>query len=329
MAASPWWQEDVMEPTLDYPAAIQAAVRAPSLHNSQPWRFRRAGDAIEVRLDPDRRLPASDPTGWGARIAIGAAVLNLRLALAVQGRGAQAVLTPSRTEPDLLAVVSPGQPHPATPTEQRLWKAIERRHSNRAPFWPDPVPADARTRLVSAAQAEGAWLELLIGAGPLAVLASVAQAANSVLMRNPAYQAELTAWTREGAATDGVPADAGGPSPEPQDLLPARPYSDRPRPAGRDFEAHPLIAVLGTVGDTPGDQLMAGQALQRVLLTATDDDLAVSMVSQPIEVSSAREQLRLALGKYGAPQMVLRIGYGIPGTATPRRPLAEVFDERA
>ena len=317
-----------MQATLDYPAAVRAAIRAPSLHNSQPWRFRRREGAIEVRLDRDRLLPACDPTGWAARIAIGAAVFNLRLALAVQGWVAQVALTPSRTEPDLLAVVSADGRRPASPTEQGLWQAIERRHSNRAPFWPDPVPVDARARLVEAARTEGAWLELLLGAGPLALLADVAKTANDVLMRDPAYRAEILAWTRDGTATDGVPAEAGGPHPEPQDLLPARPYSRRPRPPGRDFEAHPLIAVLGSVGDTDGDQLVAGQALQRVLLTATADDLAVSMVSQPIEVPGAREQLRLALGRFGPPQMVLRVGYGVPGTATPRRPVEEVFDGR-
>jgi nitroreductase len=316
--------------SLSYDVAIEAAVRAPSLHNSQPWRFRRAGDAIEVRLDHARQLPASDPTGWGARLAVGAAVFNLRLALAVQGWEPRVALTPSPTEPDLLAVVSPGPPYVSSPAEQQLWEAVERRHSNRAPFWPDPVPAQARARLVTAARAEAAWLELLIGAGPLALLSSVAQTANTVLMSNPAYQAELSAWTRggdtDGVPADGVPAEAGGPSPEPQDLLPARSYSERPRPAGLDYEQLPLVGVLGTVGDTPGDQLTGGQALQRVLLTATVDDLAVSLVSQPIEVPSAREQLRLALGKFGTPQMVLRIGYGVAGTATGRRLLAEVFE---
>jgi hypothetical protein len=91
----------------------------------------------------------------------------------------------------------------------------------------------------------------------------------------------------------------------------------------------PLVAVLGTVGDTPGDQLVAGQALQRVLLTATDDGLAASLVSQPIEVARAREQLRLALHQPGPPQMVLRIGYGLPGRPTPRRPVREVMAEVA
>jgi nitroreductase len=321
-----------MTTTIDYPAAIEAAVRAPSLHNSQPWRFGLRQGAVEVRVDPDRRLPASDPTGWAARVAGGAALLNLRLALAVQGWQPQVRLLPDPTDRDLLAVVEPTRPRPASPAEQRLWHAIWRRHSNRAPFWPDPVPAEARTHLAAATTAEGAWLELLIGLGPVAALAEIARTADQVLMRSASYRAELAAWTRAGAGTgsrpaDGVPADAGGPRPEPQDLLPRRPFSDRPRGPVHEFEPQPLVAVLGTAGDTHGDQVLAGQALQRVLLAATDDGLAVSLLSQPIEVAGAREQLRLALHQFGAPQMVLRIGYGQPGTPTPRRSVAEVLHE--
>jgi nitroreductase len=320
-----------MPTTPDYLSAVGAAIRAPSLHNSQPWRFQVRDGGIEVRVDPGRRLPASDPTGWAARLAGGAALLNLRLALGMQGWEPQVRLLPDPTDPDLLARVAPGPRRPPTPVEERLWRAIWHRHSNRAPFWPDPVPVAARARLIAAAGVEGGWLALLIGAGPVNVLVDIAQTANQVLMRNAAYRDELAAWTRTRTVdgvptTDGVPADTGGPSPEPQDLLPQRPFAERRRSTGRDSEPQPLVAVLGSVGDTPGDQLLAGQALQRVLLTATDDGLAASLVSQPIEVARAREQLRLALHQPGAPQMVLRIGYGLPGRPTPRRPARDVMD---
>jgi hypothetical protein len=313
---------------IDHTAAVEAAVRAPSLHNSQPWRFRVHDGTVEVRLDPARRLPTTDPDGWAGRLAIGAAVLNLRLAMAVQHRQPLVRLLPGgdRRDPDLLAEITAGPDRPPTPTQRRLYQAIARRHSNRQPFWPDPVPAQARSRLVAAAREEGAWLVLLIGPAPVAAVAEVARAADQVLMRDPAYRAELAAWTRDRPAPDGVPAGAGGPCPQPYDLFPTRPFADQPRLPGHDFEPQPLVAILGTAGDTPGDQLVAGQALQRVLLTATGDDLAVSLLSQPIEVPSAREQLRTALGQHGPPQMVLRVGYGVPGVPTPRRPLAEVVD---
>jgi len=313
------------EPT--FRAAVEAAVRAPSLHNSQPWRFRRRSDSIEVLADPARGLPSSDPTGWAVNIACGAATFNMRLALAVMQRPVDVRWRPHPADPLVVAALTPAASRSATPLEQRLFAAIPRRHSNRDPFWPDPVPVDARARLLDAAIAEAAWLELVTGTAAVGAVAEIAHAASRVLNRNPSYVAELTAWTRpDDSASDGVPASAGGPSSEPQDLFPQRPFGDRERALGRDFEAEPLVGVLGTAGDLPSDQLAGGQALQRVLLTITDLGLTASMLSQPIEVPAAREQLRLALGRYGTPQMVLRIGYGQPGYPTPRRGAAEVID---
>lgn len=306
--------------------AAAAAVRAPSLHNSQPWRFRLRDGAIEILTDPARRLVVADSGGWAVRIACGAATFNARLALAAGGTPADVVLRPHGATPDVVARLTPRAPRPGTYAEVDLAAAIPRRYSNRQPFWPDPVPAEVRARLIEAARAEGAWVDLLVGMTALSGFAEIADSADRVLRRDFRYQAELSTWVHADAAPDGVPVAAGAPAHEPQDLLPQRSFGERRRPAGRDFEAEPLVAILGSGGDRPIDQLIAGQALQHLLLTATDAGLASSMISQPIEVPAAREQLRRSLGRTGVPQMALRIGYGRPGRPTPRRPLEEVLD---
>ncbi|GGM32215.1 MULTISPECIES: Acg family FMN-binding oxidoreductase [Micromonospora] len=307
-------------------AAARDAVRAPSMHNSQPWRFRLREGGIEVAVDPDRRLPAADPSGWAARIAGGAALFNLRLSLAVAGTPARVRLRPYPGEPDVLARLVPDVPRAPTPAQRSLHAAVARRFSHRAPFWPNPVPAEARWRLVEAARAEQGWLELVIGVSAVNAFAALAQSAHRVLDRDRAYRDELAGWVRGGPAPDGVPAAAGGPVAQPQDLLPSRAFGVRERAPGRDFEPEPLVAVLGAAGNTATDQVVAGQALQRVLLTATDAGLAVSLLSQPIEVPAAREALRLSLGRFGTPQMVLRVGYGQPGWPVGRRDVEEFLD---
>jgi hypothetical protein len=300
-------------------AAAEAAGRAPSLHNSQPWRFRLRAGAMEVLADPARRLPVADPSGWAVRVACGAAVFNARLALAVRAMPVEVHLRPDPSEPDVLARLCPLPVRPATPAEIALHGAIRRRHSNRRPFADTPVPVPSRTRLIEAAREERGWLDLLVGPGPLMAVGEIVRAADRVLNRSPDYRADVAAWVRDSPSCDGVPVAAAGPGPEPHDLLALRDFGGHPRAPGRDFETDPLVAVLGTTGDTPTDQLVAGQALQRVLLTGTDAGLSTSMLSQPIEVPSARELLRVALGRSGRPQMVIRIGYGEPPASTPRR----------
>jgi hypothetical protein len=158
-------------------------------------------------------------------------------------------------------------------------------------------------------------------------VAALARAADDILRRDEAYRAEVVTWTRsDDAVRDGVPRSAGGPTPRPYELLARRDFGGPPAAEGRDYELEPLIGVLGTHGDTAADQVQAGQALQRVLLTATDRGLAASLVSQPIEVGSVREQLRLALGRHAPPQVLVRFGYANPAPPSGRRPVAEVAD---
>ena len=118
---------------------LAAAGRAPSLHNSQPWRFLVRPQVIELWADPRRRLPAADPTGREHRVACGAALFNLRLAL--HGRGIRPLVTlhADGDHPDLLASVRYGGHRPPTPVLRQLLAAVPRRHTNRLPFADEPM----------------------------------------------------------------------------------------------------------------------------------------------------------------------------------------------
>jgi hypothetical protein len=309
--------------------ALRAATRAPSLHNSQPWRFVVAGALVEVHLDRDRVLPVTDPTGREARMSCAAALFNLRVALEAAGRGTVTDLLPDPDRPDLLAVLRITGARPATPEHRTLASAVERRATNRRPFSDRPVPPVHRHALVRAAAVEHAHLVLLDTPKALGTLATLLRRADHLQEEDPAFQRELSDWT-DGAADreDGVPRGAGGPRPIGGSLLTPRRF-----PPGsaveRPFEQDPLVAVVATHGDTPRDHLHAGLAMQRVLLTATVTGLSASFLSQPVEVPHTRSALQALLAGQGHPQTVLRIGYGHPAARTPRRPARAVTSYHA
>jgi nitroreductase len=307
---------------------LAAATAAPSLHNTQPWRFRvrPQHQAIELRADPDRALRHSDPSGRAVHIACGAALFNMRLAAAVAGRQPAVQLLPDPGQPLLLATISLGGPHRPQPQDSDLHAAIARRHTNRRPFSGRPVPPGVLAEFTEAARLEGAILHILDHDETVRVL-KLAHEAERAQAADPAYRAELARWTGGGRDKEGIPDSALGPrspdSPAPvRDFTPGRPVP----PSYEWFEENPQLAVLSMHFGGPVNWLRAGQALQRVLLTATDRGIAVSPLTLPLETPDAW-LVRDPRSGSEQPQMILRMGYGLPVQPAPRRPIAEVLDD--
>ncbi|MBM2616396.1 nitroreductase family protein [Actinoplanes sp. LDG1-06] len=305
---------------------IEMATLAPSLHNSQPWRFRVDGDTVEVYADPARRLEVLDPEGREMIISVGAALFTLRAAIRAAGRIPAVAAFPDPGVPDLVARVRPGRIAEPGPDALELAAAIDRRHTSRRPFTAAVVPADAVDKLKEAAIHEGARLAVAGGASRT-VIVSLGRAAADRLRRRGGYFAELNRWTRPvPGRLDGIPAHAIGPW-DALERIPMRDFGvvdSQPSRRGEEFEAFPTITVLTTVGDAPAQWLQAGQALQRILLVATRLHLATTPISQPVEIPAIRDVLSdPRTGRWA--QMVIRLGYGPPAAATPRRPVTEVL----
>ncbi|MEV6931807.1 nitroreductase [Dactylosporangium sp. NPDC051485] len=305
-----------------FAAAVGYAVWAPSIHNSQPWRFRCTEDGADVLLDEHRRLAACDPDGRMARISCGAAAYNLRLALAAGGRPARYRLESGST----LLHLWPGPQRPPTPLERRLHQQIPRRHTNRGPFADSPVDASAPRVLAEAARREGGQLDFVTGEAALATLAALIRTAEARQLADPAYAAELRARsTGADHSVEGIGPSAAGAAPHPGEVLTRRDFGGAGHDTTRDVSRHPVVAVLGVLGDGPDDAVRAGMALQCVLLTAADLGLATAMYSQPVEVPAIRDRLRRAVNPIPDPQLVLRFGYAPTTCYTNRRPVADVL----
>ena len=309
-------------------ACVEAAVRAPSIHNTQPWLFLPEEDRIEVHADPSRRLPAVDPQMRALHLSLGAAVLNLCLAVAARGRRPFLDLLPSPKDGRHVATVTADGPYTVDDDERELYEAIPERRTSRRPFLGTPIPPEAKRRLEEAALLQGAELKFVDAPGR-ELLLSLARTADERKRGDAAYRAELRDWTTDDPyREDGVPVEAAAPW-SGDDSIPIRdfmPDLERPGPSGRGFEAEPVIAVLSIIGgDAPADWLRAGQALERVLLEATRRGLATGLFTQPLEHPDLRTMLADPTGRTHV-QAILRFGYEAePTPLTARRPAAEVI----
>ncbi|SDM42687.1 Acg family FMN-binding oxidoreductase [Allokutzneria albata] len=309
--------------------ALRLASLAPSVHNSQPWRFAVLRDRVELHADPGRRLPATDPGDRELRLACGAALFNLRIALEEAGVRPLTTLVPTGAGSGPLAVVRHGGRSRPSPQRARLLRAIPARRTNRRPFADVAVPSGHAAELVRATEAERAWLHVLSTKEDRATLRRLVVQAHRAQLDDPAFLTEFAAWTGSvDGRQDGVPLRSAGPRPEPQDEWVLRDFTSgkgAERTTGKDFESEPLVVVLCSFHEGDLAEMQAGQALQRLLLTATVLGLSASFLSQPIEVPRVRSELRHALGTTLTPQAVLRLGFGSPVPATPRRPVTELL----
>ena len=309
-------------------AAVDRAMLAPSLHNSQPWRFTVHADRLDVRADRTRHLTSIDPSGRELVQSVGAALFNARVTLAARGWAVDVQRCPSPDDPDLLAVLQlvDGPPDPGLAVLDPL---IPKRRTNRRTF-DATVPTDTELQsFTAAAVAEDAVLVPVLTGEQHRLVARLTQEADAQQRADPAYLAELAQWTNRAPATgDGIVAAAvphvDGTA---TDDVPMRDFDTRREgelPPSSGLGAERTMMVLGTLTDDEAARLRSGEAMQRVLLEITRAGWAVSPVTQAVEVPVTRLQLRTGLTWHTWPQMVLRIGHAGPTGATPRRQRADV-----
>lgn len=309
----------------DVEVLLAAATAAPSLHNSQPWSFDVDGDHVRLYADPTRHLRRTDPSGRSLLISCGAALFNLRVAAEHLGIHPRVQVLPDANVPTVVADVAMGVRHDHPGLLARYYPAVAARRTNRLPFHDRPVPRSVLVSLGEAARAEDAVMRIDDDPAEVSRIVGLVHAADAAEADQPAVRVERQAWVGGRGRDDGIPVRSLGPRPED----PGSPFRDLGDGVGADrddarFERTPTVAVLSTLRDEPADWVRAGQALQRVLLEATTAGLSASFMNQPLEQGDLRRQVRSPLTGVGHSQMLLRIGYGDPVVATPRRRLSDV-----
>jgi hypothetical protein len=316
---------------------VRVAARAPSLHNTQPWRFQVRPDAVELYADYGRQL-GTDRIGRELLISCGAALYGLRLAVRSLGRmpevelfGEPAHQPAEKARLRLLARVRLGDPAPVTPAERKMLEAVPHRHTHRGPFEPAPLPAGLLTGLQQDARTEDATLVVIDLDQAGRKLAAILTTASRDQDLDPVSRAEIVRWTRAAGspARDGVPAHAFPAQPDHNPgWVPQRDF-DLGRGLGLLTAGGPpaaVTAVLVTAGDGEEDWLRAGQALNRLLLHAASQWVFARLQTQPLQAGTIRDLIGTRLALPGVPQMMLQFGVARTAPATGRRPAADLSE---
>lgn len=312
-------------------SALQSAILAPSGHNAQPWKFRLSDHEVEIWADRSRRLPVIDPEDRELVISCGAALLNLRVALEAQGERVRTQLIPLPQEPDLLARAWLAEGPLARAEVDHLMPALEQRHTYRAPFEERELESEHLWTLQEAACAEGCRLVPLTGFVRDHAIALIGEV-DARLCLDPQYRQALQDWldSHTQGVIEGIEAVLLDEFAASQPRLLARLAGAGQITGPRDqrlARSAPLLALLTAPGDGPYHWMLAGQAMQRVLLEGARNGLQASFLNQPLEIPEARASLaRWTSG--GTPQLLLRFGYPTQSMRSPgRRPLKEVLTE--
>jgi nitroreductase len=311
--------------------AVGRAHLAPSIYNSQPWQFRIVENTLDICLDRTRRLPVIDPDGRQALISCGCALFNTRVSLAADTVDCTVERLPDGPDADVLARVRvSGKGSGQAGELAELDRTVPLRTTNRTRFTLTVLSEDLLTQLAAAAAAEGGIVVPIRLPDQRAALAVLSTQADRTQNADPAYRAEIRAWTTDDPARrDGVPASVvphvDGHS---GDEIPLRDFDSRGNgrlPARTASSRRQTLLLLGTQTDDPLSWLRAGEALERVLLQIARHGYAASPLNQVLEVPWTRYALRCELGIPFQPQFLLRVGYGAVTPSAPRRLVTDVL----
>ncbi|MET7772760.1 hypothetical protein [Nocardia sp. NPDC005366] len=304
---------------------VERASRAPSLHNSQPWRWRWNGVRLALTVDAERLLPSTDAFNRQGIIGCGAALDHAVTAWTAAGWRPRVERFPQPTDRTHLASLEFSGPTPVLDSDVELAAAIDDRYTDRAPYapaepWPDLVPVleelcrhhDTRMLAIDDETRE--------------TLGRISWSASALRRRDPYYQAELTWWLGAAGPDAGVPASALPPREDHLRVPTNREFLAGTASPGPEERDQARIIALGSRDDTIESLSACGEALSAVLLECTVYDLSTCVMSHLTELPAIRARVIEAIGE-PHPQIFVRVGRATaPGPPrTPRRPIDEVL----
>lgn len=173
-----------------FEACVAESMLSPSVHNTQPARWRLVSDdTVELSCDPRAAVPVADPSGHDLLLSCGTALEGMCIALSRHDLAAEVDLTGDRIDGSPVARVRIGGPVTPDP----LCDAVGKRFTCRSGF-ATALPADVD--LLQAWAAGRASVHLVTGRERIHEIAVLNDGLSAEIFRNLAFREELLHWCR-------------------------------------------------------------------------------------------------------------------------------------
>lgn len=318
--------------TADFKAIIQKATKAPSGHNTQPWKFKVEENTVCILSDYSRRLPVVDADNHALFISLGCALENLVIAAEHYGYGTRVQVLENGEMPITVQLVPGG-----TKGANQLFDQIDLRQSTRNDYNGAAIPEADLDLLQAAAGGDDARCLLITDHQQKEEIIKLVEEACVAQMSNKDFVAELVHWIRFNqskaeATNDGLYGASTGNPPVPEWFgkfimgITLSPQKEAAKAARQLRSSSALVLFIGARNDIK-TWINVGRSFERFALTATLLNINMAHENMPCEELPVREKLAAALHLADGeqPLLLLRIGYSVKMPYSYRRPVEEVM----
>lgn len=303
---------------------LNYAVLAPSLHNTQPWKFTVRGSEIRVLADLTRQLKVADVDARELYMSVGCALENLLIAAVHFGLSTSVTYFPDPKDEVWVATVTFKETSSTgSLIDAELFHAIPLRHTNRQIYANKPLNDRDVQRLRDCLTESDLALQLTGDKEVKKQVDALVISADITQFADPDYREELTTWIGQGEfGYRWLIARVG--------QLATTYLASHHKPTKPDADVvlnAPMLALLSATGNDRLAQVQSGQAFERIALHATTLNIGIQPLSQILQVGELKPELsKLFSGAAPYPQIAFRLGYtDVAQDATSRKQLSSVI----
>lgn len=290
--------------------AIRLASRAPSIYNSQPWRWELSGSTLHLYARRERGVSSTDPTGRELTICLGVVLGHLQMVMEGFGWRCATTVLPDPNHSEHIAEIMFRRSPSITEGQRHRLESIAVRRTDRLPMTPPPDWDRFFSNLHAILEPSEVVLDVVRDAGRTTLVEASVQAASNRAY-DSRYNAEMTWWShRDEQSSDGIADSALVTAAEYGRVGLARefPAVDRPqRHMTVEVDAARVI-ILSTISDDIRDVIACGRVLSTVLIEATCVGYATCTVSHVTENSLSRSMIGSLTTGTALPQVLVRVG---------------------